>query len=182
MNPEPELQEHGNHVEEAPRSPPASTSVGVHASGDEPPMQLACMLRMGTSGEMTAQEAAAYSKMKAFCSSIIQKLAPPLLREVQATQLRPEAEPYTPRPTTRAAKRTAQNMPKATPAENVLLQALGVGTDDLQVDDQTVQGLRDLFDSPLREQHVRIFAAIFGKALPHRDELERANTTAVLTR
>ena len=79
-------------------------------------------------------------------------------------------------------RKTAQNPSKATPAENVLLKALGVRTDDLHVDEDTVKGLRELFDSSLREQHVRIFAAIFGKEMLHREELERANTTVVLTR
>lgn len=40
---------------------------------------------------MTAQEAHAYGKLKSFCSNIIKKLAPPLLKEVQAAQLRPDA-------------------------------------------------------------------------------------------
>lgn len=163
--------------------PRARDEIGVHASSAEPAMlreDTPCTDE-GTQG-MTMQEATAFRKMKAFCSSIIQRLAPPLIREVQASQLRPDAEPFTPRRTTRVAKRSAQNQPKATPAENVLLQALGIAAEDLQVDDEMVRDLRELFDSPLREQHVRVFAAIFGKTLPSRADLEMANATVVLTR
>lgn len=53
---------------------------------------------------MTPPEAIAYTKLKAFCVNIVKKLAPPLLKEVQASILRPDAEPFTPRRTTRAAK------------------------------------------------------------------------------
>ncbi|KAE8802891.1 hypothetical protein D1007_21325 [Hordeum vulgare] len=41
---------------------------------------------------MAAQEVMAYTKLKGFCSNIIKKLAPPLLKEVQAAKLRSEAE------------------------------------------------------------------------------------------
>lgn len=101
---------------------------------------------------MTPQEAEAYDRMKRFCSNLVKKLAPPLLKEVQASTLRPEAEPYTPRRTTRAAKRapTAQKG-KATPAENVLMRALGLALEDLEVDDAIIDELNVLFDSPLRE-------------------------------
>lgn len=122
--------------------------------------------QQGNSG-MTHQEAAAYARLKTFCSLIVKKLAPPLLKEVQASTLRPEAEPFTPKCTTRAAKRSAtQSTAKATPAENVLLRTLGLVPEDLQVEETAVQELKNLFDSPLREQHVRVIAALFGKALP----------------
>lgn len=62
--------------------------------------------RADTEG-MTAQEAVVYRKLKSFCANIIKKLAPPLLWEVQASQLRPEAEPFTPKRTMRASKKSA---------------------------------------------------------------------------
>lgn len=45
---------------------------------------------------MTRQEAVAFAKLKMFCSNVVKRLAPPLLKEVQASSLRPNAEPYTP--------------------------------------------------------------------------------------
>ncbi|XBI08748.1 hypothetical protein VPH35_136434 [Triticum aestivum] len=115
---------------------------------------------------LTTKEAEMYVKLKAFCSSIVKKLAPPILREVQASTLF-EAEPFTPRRTTRAAKKSAvQAAPRATPAENVLLRTLGLIPEDLEVEDTAVQELKSLFDSPLREQHGRVIAALFGKELP----------------
>lgn len=124
---------------------------------------------------MTPQEAVAYHKLKSFCSNIIKKLAPPLLKEVQATSLRPEAEPYTPRRNTRAAKKAIPNgATKATPAESVLLRTLGIVPGDLVVDDAVVEELQNLFDSPLREQHVRVIAALIGKSLPGMTENPRS--------
>ncbi|XBH64439.1 hypothetical protein VPH35_118202 [Triticum aestivum] len=116
---------------------------------------------------LTTKEAEMYVKLKAFCSSIVKKLAPPILGEVQASTLRVEAEPFTPRRTTRAAKKSAvQAAPRATPAENVLLRMLGLIPEDLEVEDTAVQELKSLFDSPLREQHVCVIAALFSKELP----------------
>lgn len=101
---------------------------------------------------MTASEAVAYGKLKTFCSNIIKRLAPPLLKEVQASQLRPEAEPFTPKRTTRASKKTTSTKrARDAPVENVLLQALGMVPDNLEVDEGVVHELRELFDSPLRE-------------------------------
>ena len=126
------------------------------------------------------QEEVAYGRMKIFCSNIIKRLAPPILKEVHASSLRLEAEPFTPRPTTRAAKRAGMHATsKATPAENVLLRALGLVLEDLEPDEAVVEELKELFDSPLREQHVRVIAAIFGKMLPPRPELEGGNTLAL---
>ncbi|XBH56098.1 hypothetical protein VPH35_078015 [Triticum aestivum] len=116
---------------------------------------------------LTPKEVEMYAKLKAFCSCIVKKLAPPILKEVQASTLRLEAEPFTPKRTTRATKKsTQQNTQRATPAENVLLRTLGIVPEDLQVTDTAVQELKSLFDSPLREHHVRVIAALFGKALP----------------
>lgn len=117
---------------------------------------------------MTLQEAAAFAKLKAFFSSIVKKLALPLLLEVQASLLCPEAEPFTPWRTMRATKRatTTQGAPKVSPTENVLLRTLGLVPADLAVPDADVQELKALFDSPLREQHVRVIATLFGNSLP----------------
>lgn len=122
---------------------------------------------------MTTNEVVAYGKLKSFCSNIIKRLAPPLVKEVQASQLRPEAEPFTSKRTTRASKKTtATKRPRDTPVENVLLHALGMVLDDLHE-------LKALFDSLLREQHVRIIATLFGKTIPSAEEMEAQNTVMV---
>lgn len=114
-------------------------------------------------GGMTTQEAIAYARLKSFCSNIIKRLAPPLLREVQAANTCPEPELRTPRRSRRVAKHPVEEgTSKAAPAENVLLRALGLSAQDLSADEESVQELKDLLDSPLREQHVRVIAAIFG--------------------
>jgi hypothetical protein len=47
-------------------------------------------------------EVIAMGRMRAFCARILKALAPPLLREVQSVSvLRPQAEPFTPRRSTR---------------------------------------------------------------------------------
>lgn len=98
--------------------------------------------------------------------------------EVQASSLRPEAEPFTPKRTTRATRRAASTQKgRATPAENVLMRALGLAPEDLEVDHARIEELNGLFDSPLREPHVKIIAALFGKDLPAcRDILEEQTT------
>lgn len=54
----------------------------------------------------------------------------------------------------------------------MLLRALGLVPEDLALDDGAVQELKELFDSPLRDQHVRVIAALFGKTrLPHEEEV-----------
>lgn len=119
---------------------------------------------------MTCQEAVAFAKLKSFCANIVKRLAPPLLKEVQASALRTEAEPFTPRRSTRATKRsTTATVTKATLAENVLLRALGLVPADLVPHEEDVQELKELFDTPLRDQHVRIIAALFGKPVPSFD-------------
>ena len=129
---------------------------------------------------MTANEVVAYGKLKNFCSNIIKRLAPPLLKEVQASQLRPEAEPFMPKRTTRTSKKTtATKRPRDAPVENVLLHALGMVPDNLEVDDGVVHELKELFDSPLREQHVRIITTLFGKAIPSEEEMEAHNAFTV---
>lgn len=51
----------------------------------------------------------------------------------------------------------------------MLLRALGLALEDLIADEEAIQELKDLFDSPLREQHVRVIAALFGKTVPMHD-------------
>lgn len=134
----------------------------------------------GEAEGMTAQEAVAYAKLKSFCSNIIKKLAPPLLKELQSSKLRPDATPFTPKRTTRAAKKNiTASRAKESPVENVLLHALGLVPDDLSVDDGVVQELKALFDSPLKEQHVRIIAGLFGKTIPATEEMVASNAVVV---
>lgn len=51
--------------------------------------------------------------------------------------------------------------------------------EDLVVDDGVVHELKALFDSPLRDQHVRIITGLFGKAVPTSEQMERGNTVVV---
>ena len=115
---------------------------------------------------MTPQEAVAYGKLKWFCNALVRKLAPPLLMEVQSS-LRPDAEHFTPRRTTRGSKRAlASKLCKATQAENVLMRALGIVPEDLDGNEDNIAELAETFDSPLKEQHIRVIAALFGKEMP----------------
>lgn len=70
-------------------------------------------------------------------------------------------------------------MAKPKPAENVLLRTLGLVPDDMVADKEAICELKKLFDSPLREQHVRVIAALFGKTMPPAEELARGGDTAV---
>ena len=129
---------------------------------------------------MSAQGSAAYTKLKWFCSSLMKKLAPPLLKEVQASNLRAEVEHFTPRRCTRGSKKLSEHKScRASQAENVLMRALGLVPDDLDVDDTVVSKLQNIFDSPLRDQHVRVIAALFGKEVPSMDVLEKGSASAV---
>lgn len=129
---------------------------------------------------VTAQESVAFTKLKWFCSSLMKKLAPPLLKEVQASYLRAEAEPFTPRRCTRGSKKmTESKSSKVSQAENVLMRALGLVPDDLDVDDVVVSELQNIFDSPLQDQHVRVIAALFGKEVPPTCALEKDMSSVV---
>jgi hypothetical protein len=55
---------------------------------------------------------------------------------------------------------------KASAAETVLLKALGITPAELSVNEEDLESFRQLFDSPLREQHLRVVASIFGKRMP----------------
>ena len=127
-------------------------------------------LRMQIQGE----EEAALGKMRRFCAGILKKLAPPLLREIESNVAARELAEPTPRRITRAAGSNsgavapAPRKPRkvASPAETALLKALGISQPCLEVDEKAVQEFRGLFDSPVREQHLRTMAAIFGKSMP----------------
>jgi N-acyl-L-homoserine lactone synthetase len=116
--------------------------------------------------------------MKQFCARILKALAPPLLKEVQsASRLRPEAEPFTPCRSSRFTtplQTTAKQTKKASAAEAVLLKALGITPAELAVDGMALLEFRQFFDSPLREQHLRVLAAIFMKTMSARQELLHA--------
>ncbi|KAK1614375.1 hypothetical protein QYE76_019892 [Lolium multiflorum] len=116
-------------------------------------------------------ESITLNKIKMFCTRILKTLAPPLLREVEtSSRLRAEAEPFTPRRVTRKSALAAlavgeTRVKKATAAETVLLKALGITPADLSVNEADLQTFRDMFDSPIREQHLRVVASIFGKIM-----------------
>jgi hypothetical protein len=121
------------------------------------------------------------ARIKAFCASVIKTLAPPLLREVESSvKLRATAEPFTPRRVTRRSNLGAEasgavKVKKASAAESVLLKALGIVPAELAVNEEDVQLFRQMFDSPIREQQLRVVAAIFGKTLPRNlMDMERA--------
>ncbi|CAM0955630.1 unnamed protein product [Alopecurus aequalis] len=119
---------------------------------------------------MTDREAAAYGRIKRFCTNVLKMLAPPLLQEVESSsKLCPDAEPFTPKCFTRSsgAKPLAGKPPKkASTPECVLLKTLGIAQEDLVVDEEALNDLKAMFDSPLREQHLRAITAIFGKVVP----------------
>jgi hypothetical protein len=123
--------------------------------------------------------------MKAFCSRILKALAPPLLQEVEsASTLRADAEPFTPRRSSRfsassSARATGKASRKASAAESALLKALGINVEDLAAKAEVIQEFKDFFDSPLRERHVHVLAAIFGKTMPSRNEILDMGSTEV---
>jgi hypothetical protein len=147
-----------------------------------------CMAQMepvtaapANNGETSGTDQLAVARIKAFCTSVIKTLAPPLLREVESSvKLRATAEPFTPRRVTRRSNLGAEasgtlKVKKASAAESVLLKALGIVTAELAVNEEDVQLFRQMFDSPIREQQLRVVAAIFGKTLPRNlMDMERA--------
>ncbi|KAE8801869.1 hypothetical protein D1007_22499 [Hordeum vulgare] len=127
-------------------------------------------------------DAAVFIKIKLFYSNIVKRLAPPLFREVQASSLHADAEPFTSKRATRSSKRagTASSGPtKPKPVENVLLKMLGQGPEDMVPDDAAVHELRALFDSPLREQHIRVIAVLFDKTVPPQQEMVAGESTTI---
>ena len=63
----------------------------------------------------------------------------------------------------------------------MLLKTLGLVPEDMVPDEQAVQELRILFDSPLREQHVWVIAALFGKTLSSAAGRERREGRVIAT-
>jgi hypothetical protein len=53
-----------------------------------------------------------------------------------------------------------------------LLKALGFCPENLSVSDDDLRRFKEFFDSPIREAHLRVLAAIFGKELPASFERE----------
>lgn len=139
--------------------------------------------------ETVEQQAAPVDdKIRQFCAKIIKALAPPLLREIESTsKLRAEAEPFTPKRITRrstlasgtAGNTTAKKKKQATQAETVLLKALGITAPDLEATEEDLIILQHLFTSPMKEQHLRTMAAIFGKMMPSCIELTQELPEAV---
>ena len=140
---------------------------------------------VASEGELNEQRVAAIARMKIFCASILKKLAPPLLREVEAAPvLRPGAEPFTPSRSGRLAPSNShggKQVKKANIAESTLLKALGIVPQDLVVTDESLQEFRALFDSPVREQQLRVLASIFGKTVPPRCQLMEQAQDVCLT-
>jgi hypothetical protein len=60
----------------------------------------------------------------------------------------------------------------ASAAESTLLKALGFCPENLAVSDEDLRRFKEFFDSPIREAHLRVLAAIFGKELPTSFERE----------
>jgi hypothetical protein len=118
-------------------------------------------------GNVDAGSTDQMARIKAFCASVIKTLAPPLLREVESSaKLRATAEPFTPKRVTRRSNLGAETgctakAKKASAAESVLLKALGIVPAELAVDEEDVKLFRQMFDSPIREQQLRVVAAIF---------------------
>jgi hypothetical protein len=156
-------------------------------TGPNSDMQLVPKDHLAAGVGMKEAEIVALGKMRAFCARILKALAPPLLREIQATSaLRSDAEPFTPRRCTRsnpaAVPPAAKQSRKATAAEAVLLKALGVTQADLNVDENALQEFKLLFDYPIREQHIKVLASVFGKTMPSAQELARQGAVEISVR
>jgi hypothetical protein len=112
-------------------------------------------------------DAAMLAKLNVFCNNVIKTLAPPLLREVKSARLLgQEVDLVTPRRFTcssASVSRPSKPLKKASAAENVLLKALGITLADLEVSEQALLDFKDMFDSPLQDQHIKVITAIFGK-------------------
>jgi hypothetical protein len=59
-------------------------------------------------------------------------------------------------------------------ADTVLLHTLGIVPTELSVNEEDLLIFKEIFDSPTREQQLRVMAWIFGKVMPHNvEEAER---------
>ena len=61
-------------------------------------------------------------------------------------------------------------------AENMLMRVLGLVPEDLEGNEDSIAKLADIFDTPLREQHIKVIAALFGKEVPPACKLRADNT------
>jgi hypothetical protein len=148
-------------------------------------MQMVRKLPDPSAGDMTTTEKHVVARMKEFCSRILKALAPPLLQEVESmTSLRANAEPFTPRRSVRFTSTATPARPgkqpkKASAAESALLKALGINPEGLTAGKDAIQELKDFFDSPVRDQQLHVLAAIFGKTMPARRELESLSSLEI---
>ncbi|CAM0910687.1 unnamed protein product [Alopecurus aequalis] len=123
---------------------------------------------------MSPRESIAFGKLRAFYACIVKTLAPPLLKEVQAaSKLSAGAPPFTPRRTT-GSSGTLGSTPalgeprakKASAADTVLLKALGIVPAEMAVHDGDLEVFGGMFDSPMREDQLRVVVSVFGKVVP----------------
>jgi hypothetical protein len=138
--------------------------------GQDPQAQVPEMVVESCQGE-----SAELARVNNFCASILKTLAPPLLSEFERTTgLRADAEPFTPKRVTRrsVAAKVGTQVKMASAAESTLLKALGLCPENLAVSDDDLRRFKEFFDSPIREAHLRVLAAIFGKELPTSFERE----------
>jgi hypothetical protein len=52
-------------------------------------------------------------------------------------------------------------------AESTLLKALGICPENLSVNEADMTRFKEFFNSPVREAHIKVLAAIFGKEMPN---------------
>ena len=116
---------------------------------------------------LSAKEKAALGNIKSFCTGLLKKLAPPLLKEIEGVKAVCDGQdPFTPRRNTRSGCASGARKSNVTAAEAVLLKALGISSDDLAVSEDALGQLRAVFDSPVQEKQLQAIAAIFGKIMP----------------
>jgi hypothetical protein len=65
---------------------------------------------------------------------------------------------------------------KVSAADLVLHKMMGIASSELEVDESHLKELNLIFDSLVREQHLRVIVAIYGAAVP----VELFNTLSVL--
>jgi hypothetical protein len=115
------------------------------------------------------------ARVKSLCASILKALAPPLMHELERTTgLSADAEPFTPKRVTMhsAAALVSTQVKMASTAESSLLKALGFCPENLLASEDNLRRFKEFFDSLIRDEHLRVLAAIFGKELPTSFERE----------
>ncbi|KAK1651536.1 hypothetical protein QYE76_069341 [Lolium multiflorum] len=155
--------------------PSRTRSVTLDESYDGPNDQMQLVERVPDDEQrqsLAEEEKHALDRIKGFCATLLKKLAPPLLRELNtAKELRADAAPFAPRRVTRhsvsATAATPSKPPrKVSAADLVLLKTLGIASSDLEVNENHLKELNLIFDLPIREQHLRAIAAIYGATVP----------------